>query len=107
MYRGDVAWSAPLGDDWGIALGGYYRTSDGVRDPGYTADEGGQFRAKIGRKFDNGSIEFFGKYIDDRSLFVVPIPLTGNPSDPRGIEWRRRRHLLPAQRRPGARRFCL
>lgn len=85
MYRGDVAWSAPLGDDWSIALGGYYRTSDGVRDPGYTADEGGQFRVKIGRRFDNGSIEFFGKYIDDRSLFVVPIPLTGNPSDPRGV----------------------
>ncbi len=85
MYRGDVAWSAPLGDDWSIALGGYYRTSDGVRDPGYTADEGGQFRVKIGRRFDNGSIEFFGKYIDDRSLFVVPIPLTGDPSDPRGV----------------------
>lgn len=85
MYRGDLAWSAPLGDDWGIALGGYYRTSDGVRDPGYAADEGGQFRVKIGRSFDNGSIELFGKYIDDRSLFVVPIPLTGNPSDPRGV----------------------
>lgn len=85
MYRGDIAWSAPLGDDWGIALGGYYRTSDGVRDPGYAADEGGQFRVKLGRSFDNGSIEFFGKYIDDRSLFVVPIPLTGNPSDPRGV----------------------
>ncbi|HEY0680712.1 MAG TPA: TonB-dependent receptor [Steroidobacter sp.] len=85
MYRGDVAWSAPLGDDWGIALGGYYRTSDGIRDPGYTADEGGQFRVKLGRSFDNGSVEFFGKYIDDRSLFVVPIPLTGSPSDPRGI----------------------
>jgi iron complex outermembrane receptor protein len=85
MYRGDVAWSAPLGDNWGIALGGYYRSSDGIRDPGYTADEGGQFRVKLGRRFDNGSIEFFGKYIDDRSLFVVPIPLTGNPSDPRGL----------------------
>ncbi|WP_129642019.1 TonB-dependent receptor domain-containing protein [Peristeroidobacter agariperforans] len=85
MYRGDVAWSAPLGDDWGIALGGYYRTSDGIRDPGYTADEGGQFRVKVGRSFDNGSIEFFGKYIDDRSMFVVPIPLTGSPSDPRGV----------------------
>jgi len=85
MYRGDVAWSTPLGDDWGIALGGYYRTSDGVRDPGYTSDEGGQFRVKLSRSFDNGSIELFGKYIDDRSLFVVPIPLTGSPSDPRGL----------------------
>lgn len=84
-YRADVAWSGPISDDWGIALGGYYRTSDGVRDPGYTADEGGQFRVKLGREFDSGSLELFAKYIDDRSLFVVPIPLTGNPSDPRGI----------------------
>jgi iron complex outermembrane recepter protein len=85
MYRGDVAWSGPLNDDWGIALGGYYRVSDGVRDPGYNADEGGQFRVKVGRSFERGSVELFAKYIDDRSMFVVPIPLTGNPSDPSGV----------------------
>lgn len=84
-YRSDVSWSGPINDDWGIALGGYYRTSDGVRDPGYTADKGGQFRVKLARTFDNGSLELFAKYIDDRSLFVVPIPLTGDPSDPHGI----------------------
>lgn len=85
MYRGDVAWSGPISEDWGIAVGGYYRPSDGVRDPGYTADEGGQFRVKLGRSFASGSLELFAKYIDDRSLFVVPVPLTGNPSDPRGL----------------------
>lgn len=84
-YRGDVAWSGPINDDWGIAFGGYYRKSDGVRDPGYTADEGGQFRVKLARTFDNGNLELFAKYIDDRSLFVVPIPLSGDPSDPRGV----------------------
>jgi iron complex outermembrane recepter protein len=84
-YRSDVSWSGPINDNWGIALGGYYRASDGVRDPGYTADEGGQFRVKLARTFDSGSLELFAKYIDDRSLFVVPIPLTGSPSDPRGI----------------------
>jgi iron complex outermembrane recepter protein len=85
MYRGDVAWSGPISEDWGLAVGGYYRTSDGVRDPGYSADEGGQFRVKLARSFDSGSVELFAKYIDDRSLFVVPVPLTGSPSDPRGI----------------------
>ncbi|HEY6640748.1 TonB-dependent receptor [Povalibacter sp.] len=85
MYRGDVAWSAPLGDDWGIALGGYYRSSDGIRDPGYTADEGGQVRAKLLRRFETGELEFFAKYINDKSLFAVPIPLQGSPSDPDAI----------------------
>lgn len=85
MYRGDVAWSGPISDAWGLAAGGYYRRSGGVRDPGYTADEGGQMRVRVARRFERGSLELFAKYIDDRSLFVVPIPLTGDPSAPRGL----------------------
>ena len=63
----------------------YYRQSDGIRDPGYTADDGGQLRVALSRAFDRGDLEIFGKYIDDRSLFVVPIPLTGSPSSPKGV----------------------
>jgi outer membrane receptor protein involved in Fe transport len=85
MYRADVAWSAPINDKWGVALGGYYRKSDGIRDPGYTADEGGQFRAKVSYQFDGGDLDIFAKYINDKSLFVVPIPLQGNPSDPKAV----------------------
>jgi iron complex outermembrane recepter protein len=85
LYSTDVAWNGPIGDDWGLAIGGYYRRSDGVRNPGYTADDGGQLRVKLGRSFEHGSAEVFAKYINDRSLFVVPIPLTGNPSHPRGL----------------------
>ncbi len=85
LYRADLAWSGPITDTWGIALGGYYRTSDGIRDPGYTADEGGQVRVKLAGELASGTLEFFGKYINDKTLFVVPIPLQGNPSDPSGV----------------------
>jgi outer membrane receptor protein involved in Fe transport len=85
LYSTDVAWNGPIAEDWGLAIGGYYRLSNGVRNPGYVADDGGQFRVKLGHSFERGAVEFFAKYIDDRSLFVVPIPLTGNPSDPRGL----------------------
>lgn len=84
-YRADIAWSTPLGANWGIAMGGYYRESDGIRDPGYTADEGGQFRVKLASEFDTGEVEIFAKYINDRSLFVVPIPLQGRASDPDAV----------------------
>jgi iron complex outermembrane receptor protein len=84
-YRADIAWSTPLGGNWGIAMGGYYRESDGIRDPGYIADEGGQFRVKLAAQFDTGDLELFAKYINDRSLFVVPIPLQGSPSDPDAV----------------------
>lgn len=85
MYRADFAYRTPLNDDWGIAVGGYYRQSDGVRDPGYAADKGGQFRVNATRALENGEVELFGKYLNDRSLFIVPIPLQGNPSDPSAI----------------------
>jgi iron complex outermembrane recepter protein len=85
MYRADAAWSGPINDTWGLAVGGYYRESKGVRDPGYDADKGGQIRLKATRNFDEGSLELFGKYINDRSMFVVPIPLQGDPSDPKAI----------------------
>lgn len=85
LYRADFAYRAPLNDEWGLALGGYYRQSAGIRDPGYDADKGGQFRLKIARQFEAGDLEFFAKYINDHSLFVVPIPLQGNASDPSAV----------------------
>ncbi len=84
-YRADIAWSMPLGADWGIAMGGYYRESDGIRDPGYTADKGGQFRVKLASEFATGDVQIFAKYINDRSLFAIPIPLQGDPSDPDAV----------------------
>lgn len=85
MYRADVYWGGPVGAGWGLAVGGFYRRSDGIRDPGYDADKGGQIRAKLVREIEGGNLEFFAKYINDRSLFVVPIPLQGDPSDPDGV----------------------
>ncbi len=86
QYRADIAVSTPLGGNWGIAMGGFYRVSDGIRDPGYKADKGGQFRVKLATEFETGEAQIFAKYINDRSLFVVPIPLQGNPSDPKAID---------------------
>lgn len=85
MYGVDGYWNGPVSENWGLGFGGFYRVSDGVRDPGYTADEGGQIRANLVRTFLDGELEIFGKYIDDRSLFMVPIPLQGDPSDPDAI----------------------
>jgi outer membrane receptor protein involved in Fe transport len=81
-YSIDGSWGGPLTEDWGLSVGGYFRKSDGIRDPGYTADEGGQIRIKLVHTFDAGKFEIFSKIIDDKSLFAVPIPLRGDPGDP-------------------------
>ncbi len=84
-YRVDGFWNGPIAGDWSLGVGGFYRVSDGIRDPGYRADEGGQLRLRASRELDRGRLALHAKYIDDQSLFVVPIPLTGDPSDPDGI----------------------
>ena len=80
-FRTDFNVSRALADDWLASIGGFYRRDDGVRDPGFTANKGGQVRFSLTHKLDNGSLTFLGKHIDDRNQFLLPIPLT-NLNDP-------------------------
>ena len=82
----DVHWGAPLTDAWRLSAGGYLRHSEGLRDPGYAADRGGQVRLNLLREFDGGELELYARYLDHRSLFVVPIPLRGDPSNPVAVD---------------------
>lgn len=82
----DMLWSAPVSQQWGIAAGGYWRTSDGIRDPAYVADSGGQLRVELRRSFLASELSIYGKYLDDKSLFGVPIPLRGAPGNPVAVD---------------------
>lgn len=73
--RGDFWIGGPVAG-FRMGLGGFYRKSDGVRDPGFTADEGGQIRFSVGRDFTGGSVDFNVKHVDDNTIFYLPIPLT-------------------------------
>lgn len=82
----DMLWSSPVSDRWGMTAGGYVRRSDGIRDPGYPADTGGQVRIELQRVTSATEVSVYGKYLDDRSLFGVPIPLRGSPSNPVAVD---------------------
>jgi len=82
----DAHWNTSLSDLWQVSAGGYFRTSDGIRHPGYVADEGGQFRVELQRSTPGSELGLYAKYIDDHSLFVVPIPLRGDPSNPSAVD---------------------
>ena len=58
MERVDAFYSGKITDGWYGSVGGFYRSSDGVRDPQYTSDLGGQFTATLKHTMDNGSIMF-------------------------------------------------
>jgi outer membrane receptor protein involved in Fe transport len=82
--RVDLRYGGPLGNGWYAGVGGFMRTSDGVRNPGFTADHGGLLRAYLGRKFSDGEFSVNLKVVNDHNVFYVPTPFQ-NPSNPQAV----------------------
>jgi len=76
LYRVDGWIGAPIADGLKLGVGGFYRDEQGVRDPGFTGNKGGQIRADLVKEFDGGSLTFSYKHLDDNAIFYTGIPLT-------------------------------
>ncbi|WP_226668498.1 TonB-dependent receptor [Microbulbifer aggregans] len=74
--RVDGFYGQPVGEDMFVSVGGFYRQNDGVRDPGFTANDGGQIRLSLGKRLDEGELFFDLKHINDSVAFLLPVPLT-------------------------------
>ncbi|GAB1489396.1 MAG TPA: TonB-dependent receptor [Opitutaceae bacterium] len=87
LMRNDAWVAGPLSTNTTFAVGAMYRISDGIRDPGYKADAGGQIAANLRHNFasGNGHIKVSARHLDDRAALYFPLPLTGAPSDPQTI----------------------
>jgi outer membrane receptor protein involved in Fe transport len=75
LYRVDGWVGGPIGLGWDGSAGGFYRASDGVRDPQFKADEGGQFTVTVSHELDGGSIMFWARTLQDNNQFIVPVPV--------------------------------
>ncbi|MCF5928642.1 TonB-dependent receptor, partial [Xanthomonas perforans] len=75
MRRIDVFNSGPMGNGWYYSVGGFFRETDGVRDPQFSADKGGQFSATLSKRWDNGELSFYARHTDDNNAFYTAIPL--------------------------------
>lgn len=77
-YRGDLALSGPLGNNFYFALSAFYRVDNGPIDTNLDT-EGGQIRGNLEYRFSDGSgsIKLVGQYINDQTQFYLPIPLDG------------------------------
>lgn len=80
-FRTDIDYGTPLGKDFYIGVGGFYRGGDGPRKTGYTSNNGGQFRLSLLKKLEKGSIRLYGKYLDDRTAAYMPMPIAVSGSD--------------------------
>jgi outer membrane receptor protein involved in Fe transport len=74
--RVDAFLSGKIIDGWYGSIGGFYRVSDGVRDPGYPADIGGQLTATLKHDLDGGSIMFWYRVLQDKNQWVADFPYT-------------------------------
>lgn len=78
LRRIDGIFSAPLGDKWTAMVGGFYRSSSGIRDTEFPADRGGQFSALFTRKLDDGAFSVYARTLDDKNAFYTAIPVVGS-----------------------------
>lgn len=90
LQRLDFFYGGPLSSEWKVAFGGYYRRDDGIREPGFTANDGGQLRLTLSREFEDGRLDISVRRLDDRTFFALPIPLTldegANPAEIPGFD---------------------
>jgi outer membrane receptor protein involved in Fe transport len=89
--RVDAFISGKIIDGWYGSLGGFYRVSDGVRDPQYPSDIGGQITGTLKHDLDNGSIMFWYRMLQDKNQWVADFPyvvVNGNPQAYPGFDQR-------------------
>jgi outer membrane receptor protein involved in Fe transport len=55
-------------------IGGFYREDDGIRDTGFKANRGGQFKFNMTYKFDKGYARINYKKLNDRNVFYQSTP---------------------------------
>jgi len=81
LKRVDGFYGFQLAPNWYGSVGGFYRDSDGVRDPQFPADKGGQLTATLTHDSDSGTMMFYARHLDDKNQFITPIPLIQNGTD--------------------------
>jgi outer membrane receptor protein involved in Fe transport len=80
LWRVDVNGGFKVAEGWYGTVGGFYRESNGVRPPSFPSDLGGQFTATLNHDLEGGSLFFWGRVLDDKNQFIVPVPVIESTS---------------------------
>jgi outer membrane receptor for Fe3+-dicitrate len=75
MWRTDAFYGFKVADGWYGSVGGFYTDDKGVRPPQFPSDLGGQFTATLKHDLDGGSLLFWGRVLDEKDQFIVPVPV--------------------------------
>ena len=82
--RLDFEYGTKISENLYYHIGGFMRVGEGPRDIGYQGNKGGQIKANITREFNNGYVRTYFKFLNDRSVMYMPMPvsLTGTNANP-------------------------
>lgn len=77
FIRNDLYIAGPINNNLHFAVGGFYRTSGGLRDTGYTADKGGQIRGNLTYSSDDGktNVGLYVSHLNDRTAVYNNLPI--------------------------------
>ncbi|MBB1504194.1 TonB-dependent receptor [Pseudoalteromonas sp. SG41-1] len=81
LQRVDAVLSGEISDDLYFMVGGYVKSSPGIRDAGFTSEKGSQFTVNITKELDNGEMNFYTRQTDDHGAWYLPTPLNVNGID--------------------------
>ncbi|WP_336068240.1 TonB-dependent receptor [Mesoflavibacter sp. CH_XMU1404-2] len=83
-FRADFDYGTKVGEDLYLHTGGFYRVGEGVRETGFTANNGGQLKLSLTKEFEKGQIRVYAKYLNDKAAAYLPMPMkvTGTNSNP-------------------------
>lgn len=83
-FRTDFNYGAPIAEGLYFHVGGFYRVGEGIRETGFTANNGGQFKFNLTKEFKDGYIRLNAKFLNDRTAAFLPMPIavSGTNSNP-------------------------
>ena len=75
LQRADLVLSGEVANDLYFMVGGYVKRSSGIRDAGFTSEEGKQFTINLTKEFEQGEINIYSRVTDDHGTWYLPTPL--------------------------------
>ncbi|MBR9912268.1 MAG: TonB-dependent receptor [Gammaproteobacteria bacterium] len=86
LYRVDFQFSGPVTENLLYHVGGFQLSDGGIRDPGFTANSGGQVRAGLNLALGESDVYLGFKRISDTSTFYPALPMASSRRGLAGLD---------------------
>lgn len=83
-FRTDFNYGSPINETMSFNIGGFVRQGEGARNANHNVNNGGQVKANLTKRFDNGFVRVYAKFLNDKTAAYLPAPIavSGTNSNP-------------------------